>query len=222
MTAKDQGRIPDIEQRLPVIVTTLSVILLLAFMPSRIRMFPQWVFYAWSAMALFPMIAVGIATNKDLWLKIEHIVVLLFCILCEISICVALRGLFNSIVYRPAEVSGIQLLASSVAVWVTNVLAFTLAYWQIDRNGPLGLAQHAAGKPDWHFPSQDFPVEAGSGWRPVFVDYLFLGFSTSTAFSMTEAVPLTPRAKVLMMIQSLVSLVTIVIVGARAINILGT
>ena len=79
----------------------------------------------------------------------------------------------------------------------------------------------AVTKPDWLFPQTGAPEDAPPDWRPTVVDYLFLGFSTATAFSPTDALPLTSRAKMLMMLESTISLATIVIVASRAINILG-
>jgi hypothetical protein len=124
-------------------------------------------------------------------------------------------------VHRPSDITGLQLFASSIAVWVTNVLIFSLLYWQIDRGGPEARANNASTKPDWLFPQTGAPEDAPPDWRPTFVDYLFLGFSTATAFSPTDALPLTSRAKMLMMLESTISLVTIVVVASRAINILG-
>jgi uncharacterized membrane protein len=75
--------------------------------------------------------------------------------------------------------------------------------------------------PDWVFPQEGLTERAPPGWRPSFVDYLFLSFSTASAFSTTDVIPMTSRAKLLMMFQSIVSLSTIAVVAARAINILG-
>jgi hypothetical protein len=94
-------------------------------------------------------------------------------------------------------------------------------YWQIDRGGPGVRANKEGRKPDWLFPQEGAPEDASPDWRPTFIDYLFLGYCTATAFSPTDALPLTARAKMLMMLQSLISLVTIVVVASRAINILG-
>jgi uncharacterized membrane protein len=121
---------------------------------------------------------------------------------------------------RTESVSGLQMLTSSVGAWVANVLAFAMAYWQLDRGGPEARANDAGPKPDWLFPQEEVPDEAPAGRWPRFVDYLFLSFSTATAFSPTDTMPLTTRAKLLMMTESAVSLVTLVIVAARAINIL--
>ena len=124
-------------------------------------------------------------------------------------------------VRRSFEVTGIQLLSSSVAAWATNVLLFSLVYWRLDRGGPEARA-NANTLPDWLFPQQGVPEYVPSDWHATFVDYLFLAFATATAFSPTDALPLTSRAKMLMMFESIISLVTIVAVAARAINILGT
>jgi hypothetical protein len=168
------------------------------------------------------MIIVGISVNKTRWMRIEHAVILLFCFLGCVSNIVGLMTLARAMIHRPAELTGLQLLSSSIGIWISNVLIFTLAYWQIDRGGPQARMNKAAILPDWHFPAQDFTAEVAPGWQPRFIDYLFLGFCTATAFSNTEATPLTHRAKILMMLQSVISLITIVVVGARAINILSS
>ncbi len=209
------------ESRLPALVTTLALIFILGFLPNRIRTFPHWVLYAWAIALILPMIAVGIAPDKRKWLRIERFVTFGFCFFCLTGIIITLVTLTRAILYNSAAVGGLQLLTSSLALWNTNILVFTLVYWQIDRGGPEARSYGKDGKPDFHFPSQDLPGEVPPGWRPSFIDYLFLGFSTSAAFSMTEAVPITHRAKLLMMLQSSVSLVTIMVVGARAINVLG-
>jgi uncharacterized membrane protein len=100
-------------------------------------------------------------------------------------------------------------------------LLFSLLYWRMDRGGPEARANDAGTRPDWLFPQSGAPDDAPPGWRPTFVDYLFLAYSTATAFSPTDALPLTSRAKMLMMLESSISLSTLVVVASRAINILG-
>jgi hypothetical protein len=133
-----------------------------------------------------------------------------------------LTYLITEMTRRSGEVSGIQLLTSSVGMWVVNVLTFSLLYWQIDRAGPEARANDASPRPDWLFPQEGAREDIPPDWRPTFVDYLFLGYSTATAFSTTDVMPLTSRAKMLMMLESTISLVTIVAVMSRAINILGS
>jgi uncharacterized membrane protein len=136
---------------------------------------------------------------------------------------VSLADLVSVLIRRSREISGLTLLTSSVAIWINNVLMFSLLYWQIDSGGPsLGL-RDTSRRPDWLFPQEGAPAEdLPFGWIPAFVDYLYLSFSTATAFSSTDVLPLTHRAKLLMMVESSISLVTLVVVAARAINVLGS
>src|SRR5262249_33107151 len=144
-----------------------------------------------------------------------------FCSIGWLTNLAILSYLVKAMLVRPQDVSGLQLLASSIAVWATNVLAFSVLFWQIDRRGPEARANDAGAPADWLFPQEGAPSGmVPADWRPTFVDYLYLGYSTATAFSTTEAAPLTVRAKLLMMAESMTSLVTMVAVAARAINIL--
>lgn len=119
--------------------------------------------------------------------------------------------------------NGRAVLGAAAGVWLTNVVVFALAYWETDRGGPLGRAgaRAAPAYPDLWFPQDGDARDATPpGWHPAFVDYLFVSVTASTAFSPTDTMPLTSRAKLLMGGQGLVSLVTIGLVAARAVNIL--
>jgi|SRR6516162_7198896 len=118
---------------------------------------------------------------------------------------------------RPkAHVSGIQLLESSIAAWSGNVLICSLVYWRMDRGGPESRCNDVSTKPDWLFPHESAGEHLPPNWRPTYVSYRFLAFCTATAFSPT--LPPTSRAKLLMMAESTISLVTIIAIAARAIN----
>jgi uncharacterized membrane protein len=222
MTMKEQIQAPRLEPRWPVVLAILAMIGLLALLPERIRLVPNWFPYVSGIAVIVPMAAVGLTAAKALWLRIERIVTLLYVVVVVVGNLAHLANLISAMVNQSAEISGLQLLASSIAVWVSNVLMFALLYWQIDRGGPEDRVNDAGTKPDWLFPQEGAPAgDVPPGWRPAFVDYLFLGYSTATAFSTTDVMPLTSRAKMLMMIESSMSLATIVVVGARAINILG-
>jgi hypothetical protein len=133
-----------------------------------------------------------------------------------------LANLIDAMVHRSTEITGVQLLASSIGVWNINILVFSLLYWQLDRGGPEARVHHAGRRADWFFPQESAPVEdVPAGWGATYVDYLYLAYSTATAFSTTEVAPLTHRAKLSMMLESSISLATILLVAARAINILG-
>ena len=125
-------------------------------------------------------------------------------------------------VRRSGELTGLQLLSSSIAVWAANVLIFSIAYWRTDRGGPEARVNGVNRRPDWLFPQQGVPEDIPPDWRPTFIDYLFLSFCTATAFSPAEAQPLTSRAMLLLMLESVISLITVIAVAARAINILGS
>ena len=119
-----------------------------------------------------------------------------------------------------------QLLLSAASLWITNILVFALWYWRLDAGGPYQRDKrpgHSEGA--FLFPqmtmSKEALREAGQqDWSPNFIDYLFLAFNTSTAFSPTDAPVLAKWAKVLMMLQSLLSLLIIALLAARAVNIL--
>ena len=211
-----------IEPRWPVVLTVLAVVFLLAVLPGRIRLLPIWLFYVIAIEVIAPMAAVTLTAAKARWLRVERVMTLFFFVVAGAATIVGLAYLIHAMVRRSVEINGLQLLTSSIAVWVTNVLMFSLLYWQIDRSGPEARLNNASTQPDWLFPQVGTPEDVPPDWRPVFVDYLFLGFTTATAFSPTDALPLTSRAKMLMMFESTISLVTIVVVASRAINILGS
>lgn len=209
-----------IEPRWPVATTTLGVLVLLIALPWRIRVYPIWVPYIGVIALIVPMAAVTLASKRSGWLRIERTTTLLFCAFAETATLVALARLLGAMVRGSREISGNQVLTSSVATWVMNVLTFSLLYWQIDRGGPSSQANKR--RQDWLFPQEEIGETVDPKWRATFVDYLYLAYSTATAFSTTDVSPLTSRAKLLMMLESAISLVTTVAVAARAINILGT
>jgi hypothetical protein len=110
-----------------------------------------------------------------------------------------------------------ELLATGAGVWLGNNLAFALLYWLMDGGGPIARLRRSS-PVDFAFTQQVNPHLAAPGWRPVFLDYLHLGFTNSTAFSPTDVMPLTLRAKYAMLVQSTVSLAVIGLVVARAVN----
>jgi hypothetical protein len=112
------------------------------------------------------------------------------------------------------------LLGSGIAIWTTNMLVFAVFYWEFDRGGPFARAAARQPYPDFLFPQMTDPSKAHEDWEPRFVDYAYLSFTNSTAFSPTDTLPLASWAKLTMMIQSAVSLVTVALVAARAVNIL--
>jgi uncharacterized membrane protein len=133
----------------------------------------------------------------------------------------SLIALVRLIVYHAKAIPGVELVNSSINIWVTNVIVFALWYWELDRGGPDARLHAEHEPPDFLFPQMVTPASARPDWSPRFIDYLYVAFTNATAFSPTDTMPLTAWAKSLMLAQSLVSIMTVTLVAARAVNILG-
>jgi hypothetical protein len=114
--------------------------------------------------------------------------------------------------------SATELLASGALIWLGNNISFALLYWLIDGGGPVARSRQPT-PIDFAFTQQMSPELAPPGWRPVFLDYLHLGFTNATAFSPTDVMPLTHRAKYTMLVQSTVALALVGLIVARAVNV---
>jgi hypothetical protein len=115
---------------------------------------------------------------------------------------------------------GRQLLIAAGQIWATNVIVFALWYWELDGGGPPKRLADPCAPRDFAFVQMTDPEVAAPGWHPRFVDYLYVSFTNASAFSPTDTMPLTLWAKLLMLAQSLLSIVTLLLVAARAVNIL--
>jgi len=111
------------------------------------------------------------------------------------------------------------LLVTGAAIWLTNVIVFALWYWEFDRGGPVARANATRTYPDFQFVQMTSPQLAPPSWEPAFGDYAYLSFTNAAAFSPTDVMPLTRWAKMAMTVQSAVSIVTVALVVARAVNI---
>ena len=118
------------------------------------------------------------------------------------------------------EIEGHELVRASIHIWCTTVLVFALWFWLLDSGGPLARSRELSRTPDFLFTQMVSPEVAPAGWRPAFLDYLYLSFTNATAFSPTDTMPLTLWAKMLMLAESAASLLTLLMVAARAVNIL--
>ncbi len=127
--------------------------------------------------------------------------------------------LVHRLLQGPATL-GRPLVLAGVEIWITNVLLFTVWYWELDRGGPLARKLEVLRAPDFYFQQMTDKQLGGIDWRAGYVDYFYTSFTNASAFSPTDTMPLTPMAKMLMLVQSLASLVTIGMVVARAVNIL--
>jgi hypothetical protein len=130
-------------------------------------------------------------------------------------------GLLVHDIVRGTATSGPSLLLQGAAIWLTNVIAFGLWYWEFDRGGPVARAGGVRPHADLLFPQMQQPDVASADWEPTFFDYLYTSFTNATAFSPTDTMPLSRWAKVLFLTQSAISLITVALVISRAVNIFG-
>ena len=123
--------------------------------------------------------------------------------------------------HRAVDITGRQLLMSGGVVWFTDAIAFGLVFWELDCGGPVARAlAEVRTQPDFEFPQDDNPRVAREGWSPRLWDYFYVSLTNATAFSPTDAMPLTRPAKLFMAAESTLSAITVLLVAARAVNIL--
>ena len=158
--------------------------------------------------------------GNPMWLRIERTVIVFLAAVYVANTIAEVADMIGLITLHPSGGNPFSLLSSAVAIWLVNVLAFALLYWQIDGGGTYVRTSKAEAKPDWVFPQQATLGDTPPDWRPLFIDYLYLGYNTATALSPTDALPLTHRAKMLMMTESTISLLTSVVILSRAISVL--
>ncbi len=211
----------SVEPRWPVALAIFAVLLLFLLMPGRSRLLPIWSGFAVGAALIVLMAGVSLGGNRPRWLRFERAAMLGVATALLALTFVVVAFLVAELLYQPTKFAGQQLLTAGIESWVTNVLAFSIVYWDVDRGGPEKRMSQSDALPDWLFPQTGVPDEVAPDWRPTYVDYLFLAFSTATAFSTTDVAPITDRAKLLMMVESCVSLATLTIVASRALNVLG-
>jgi hypothetical protein len=130
--------------------------------------------------------------------------------------------LLVDLIVRGHKVDAHELIRAAIHIWCVNVIVFGLWFWQFDTGGPAARQLTHDQPPDFLFPQQEAPEFAPTSWRPEFLDYLYLSFTNSVAFSPTDAMPLTRWAKMLMLVESATSLLLLVMVAARAVNVLNS
>jgi len=204
------------EHKFPALVATLAAFTLYLLLPESISFFPRWIVPAVGVVVLVPLwlvnpMRITRETTWSRWLSIGFAIAL--ALVNQVYVVVIVTELVNG------QADGPSILLAAFAVWITNVIAYALVYWELDRGGPVarrveGLRDDAP--QDFRFPQQ----EDGVTWDPVFFDYAFFSLSNMMAFSPTDTMPLTLRAKALMAFQALTGFVLLALVISRAVNIL--
>ena len=201
-------------------VTLLAAIALFFVLPSTMRAGPSWLIPVAEFAMLVALIVgdPGRIDRRSVGLRRLSLSLVSLLVLGSFWATVALvRALIQGT--DPAVNSAGSLLAAGAVVWVSNNIAFSFLYWDVDGGGSAARAHEMPRYPDLAFPQLLNPHIAPPGWRPLFVDYLYLGFTNATAFSPTDVMPLAPWAKIAMALQSVISLTILGLVIARAVNV---
>lgn len=225
--ASDAGeRVPswlrsgDPESRIPVLIALLVAIGLQLAIPKSYTVVPRWPLILLEI--LLVLVLVGLnplrlsrRTTFGQWAS--------YLLLAAITLDNSLSALVLDIRILSGDVSNnaAVLLGSGAAIYVTTVIAFGIWYWELDRGGPFARREGTRPYPDFMFPQMTEPELAPPNWRPEFFDYLYVSLTNVVAFSPTDTMPMTRRAKILMAGQAILSFTTLGLVIARAVNVLG-
>jgi uncharacterized membrane protein len=207
------------EHRWPVAIAVMVAIGLQFLIPSRLALHPV-VLLPSIEFALLVLLIVANPRRIEhgrRWVRASSLALVAVASVANAFSAVQLiRGLVDR---SEGDAGAGQLLLVGGGIWLTNVIIFALWYWEFDRGGPVERTKGTR-YPDFQFPQMQTPDLAHQDWSPAFVDYLYLSFTNAMAFSPTDTLPLNRWAKLLMLSQSLVSLATVALVIARAVNIL--
>jgi hypothetical protein len=221
--ASDQEVFEARREAAPPLVFAVALLVSLALVSEvkdwQVLYLPWWSWFVPAAAALVLSIDLGMRAGGVTLVRSRAIAFVLLSVLVVGNL-VALGSLIAGLVgVSRKDLGGTELLFTAAVIWTTNIVAFGLLFWEVAENGPLARMRHGRGRPDFQFPQDTDDTNA---WSPQIWDYLYVSLTNSIAFSPTDALPLTLRAKGLMAAASLISVVTLLLVGARAVNILGT
>ena len=218
------------EGRLPAVIAVLSAVALYAALPNRLVFENRYAVPSLELALLIPLIAVN-PTRFTRENGFSRAASLLLVVVIAVANLASLGSLVGALLGGRVH-DGKELLVGALQVWLTNVIVFGLGYWELDRGGPVKRTQLPRDQlpaADFRF-SQDENQSAigevaatsshASGWIPSLIDYLYLSMTNSTAFSPTDTMPLSARAKVLMSVQGMGALIVTVLVIARSVNVL--
>ena len=205
------------EPRWPASLALLACAALYVVLPHRLVVGPRWLLPILIVLPLVPLSATKHRhpNESPLVRRVTIFLIAVITLANVTSVALLVQRLLHAQVAQ-----GRNLIYAAVAVWSTNVIVYSLWMWEIDRGGPHLRAGSTNRLPDLQFPQMENPTLAPPDWRPKFHDYLYSSFANGTSFAPADAMPLSAQAKALFAGESLVSLVTISVVAARAINIL--
>ena len=207
------------ETRWPVAVAVAVAVVLQGALPDRLVLHPTWLLPTLEALLLVALvIANPYRINKES--KLLRLLGLTVAALLSLANAWSVTRLVIGLVNGTEGNGAGSLLVTGGMIWLTNVIVFALWYWEFDRGGPASRANADRAYPDFQFVQMATPQLAPPDWEPAFADYLYLAFTNAAAFSPTDVMPMSRWAKMGMTLQAAISIVTVALVVARAVNIL--
>ena len=212
------GRLERDDPLWPGQLATVAAIALYVALPERLTIGPRWPLPLAEGLVVVALI---IATRGGREARRRREAAVALVLVAAVANMSALGFLVHYLI-TGGHARGADLLDGGVIIWVTSLLLFAVLFWELDRGGPRGPAgDQRPVVPDLLFPQMTDPSFAAPGWKPGFPDYLYVSLTNQTAFSPTDTMPLTLRLKALMGIQGTAALITVGVIVARAVNILG-
>ena len=208
------------EERWPVGAAILIAVLLQVALPERLTIGPGWLLPSLEG-ALFVGLTAANPRRIDRRSTALRAATVALIAITSLANGWATYELIHGIIRGTEGKSAAPLLASGASIYLTNIIVFALWYWEWDRGGPVARAEGLRPYPDLLFPQMTQEHLAPEDWRPTFFDYVYTSYTNATAFSPTDTMPLARWTKLLFLAQSGISLVTVALVVARAVNILG-
>ncbi len=221
MTEPAWRRATPHENRIPVLLTLLVAVALQAVLPHPVLLGPRWALLVPEGVLLVALVVANPVRQERDTRPLRLLSLTLTAVILGANTASVVL-LVRDLVDRSADLanSASTLLSSGGLVYLTNVVAFGLLYWELDRGGSVARAQAARSYPDLLFPQMTTDGVSSPDWEPTIVDYLYVSFTNATAFSPTDTMPMTRWMKALFFVQSAVALVVVGLVVARAVNVL--
>lgn len=207
------------EQRLPVALAMVVAIGLQLVLPARLVIRPPWLLPSLEGLLLIGLVAAN-PTRIDRTSSTLRTASIALIALISLANAWSTLELIKGLVQGTSGDNASLLLSRGASVYITNIIVFALWYWEWDRGGAVARAKGVRPYPDFLFPQMSDPHLAPADWEPTFLDYLYVSFTNASAFSPTDTMPMSRWAKMLMLLQSAIALLTVAFVIARAINVL--
>ena len=219
LSAADREELGVVEPFWQAQLAVLVALLLYLGLPGKLTLGPRWLLPAFEGVLLVGL-AISTPYRHHTQSPLRRRASIALIAIVTAANFTALGTLVSLLLDRNTA-AGRDLIIAAGQIWLTNVAVFALWFWEFDRGGPHMRTAPELRDPDFLFPQMENTRWCAADWRPGFVDYLYVAFTNASAFSPTDAMPLTPRLKGLMAVEAMASFLTVGLIAARAVNILG-